>query len=63
VRYAFANRNASRDFIKSHAQEMDDAIIDSHIGLYVNEFTVSLGETGRKAVETLTEMAQCRKII
>ncbi|QTA89774.1 1,4-dihydroxy-6-naphthoate synthase [Desulfonema magnum] len=63
VNYAFENRDASREFIKSHAQEMDDTVIDSHINLYVNDFTISLGETGRKAVETLAEMAQCRKII
>ena len=42
---------------------MDDEVIDGHISLYVNEFSISLGETGRKAVETLAEMVQCRKII
>jgi len=63
VCHAFENRDASRAFIKSHAQEMDDEVIDGHISLYVNEFSISLGETGRKAVETLAEMVQCRKII
>ncbi len=63
VAYAFENKDASRAFIKSHAQEMDDTVIDSHINLYVNDFSMSLGETGRKAVETLEEMLRCRKIM
>ncbi len=45
--------DAPRAFIRSHAQEMADDIIDRHIGLYVNEFSVSLGEAGRKAVDVL----------
>ncbi|OQY58565.1 MAG: hypothetical protein B6245_11195 [Desulfobacteraceae bacterium 4572_88] len=56
VNYAFEHREASRAFIKSHAREMDGAVIDKHIGLYVNEFTVSLGETGMKAVRKVSEM-------
>lgn len=63
VGYAFKNRDASRTFIKSHAQEMDDTVIDSHINLYVNDFTVSLGEIGRNAVETLGEMVRCRQMM
>lgn len=56
VTYAFEHREASRAFVRSHAQEMDDTVIDSHIALYVNEFTVSLGETGMKAVQKVSEM-------
>jgi 1,4-dihydroxy-6-naphthoate synthase len=55
VNYAFKNRQASRDYVKSLAQEMDDQVIDSHINLYVNEFTLSLGEKGREAVYILKE--------
>lgn len=61
--YAKKNRNASRTFVKQHAQELDDKVIDGHIDLYVNDFSVSLGTTGRKAVETLEEMARWKKII
>ena len=56
VRYAFGNRSASRDFVKSYSQELDDKVIDSHIDLYVNEFTLSLGENGREAVRVLRDM-------
>ena len=54
VEFAFANPQLSREFIKSHAQELEDSVIDSHIALFVNEFSVSLGSEGRRAVEQLT---------
>ncbi len=60
VRYAFENPLVSREYVKSLAQEMDDGVIDQHIGLYVNEFTITLGEKGREAVKRLEEMSRCR---
>jgi 1,4-dihydroxy-6-naphthoate synthase len=59
VKYAFENPLASREYVKSLAQEMDDQVIDQHIRLYVNEFTLSLGEKGREAVKKLEEMSGC----
>ena len=63
ILYAFANRDASREFVKAHAQELDNEVIDSHITLYVNDFSLSLGDTGRQAIETLKKMAQCQKLL
>ncbi len=63
IQYAFENKGVSRDFIKLHAQEMDDQVIDGHIALYVNDFTKSLGNKGRKAIQTLEEMARWKKIL
>ena len=54
IAYAFENPSLSRDYIKRHAQELDDRVIDSHIALFVNDYSLSLGEEGRKAVEQLT---------
>lgn len=54
IEYAFAHPEASREFIKTHAQELDDEVIDKHIALFVNDFSLSLGEEGRRAVEQLT---------
>ena len=59
VKFAFENPEVSREYVKSLAQEMDDNVIDRHIKLYVNEFTLSLGEKGRKAVQKLEEMTGC----
>ncbi len=53
VRYALAHPEASRDFIKKHARELDEEVIRSHIDLFVNDFSVDLGNEGRTAVERL----------
>lgn len=53
IAYAFAHPEVSRDFIKSHAQEMEDSVIDRHIALFVNEFSLTLGDEGREAVRRL----------
>jgi 1,4-dihydroxy-6-naphthoate synthase len=37
-------------YIKDHAQEMDEEVIRSHIGLYVNDYSRDLGEDGTAAV-------------
>lgn len=55
IEYAFANPATSRDFIKSHAQELEDDVIDKHIALFVNDFSLTLGDEGRRAVEELTK--------
>ncbi len=50
VEFAFLNRKSPMDFVKYHAQEIDADVINSHIALYVNKYTLSLGEEGREAV-------------
>jgi 1,4-dihydroxy-6-naphthoate synthase len=53
IAYAFAHPKASRDFIKDHAQELEDDVIEKHIALFVNDFSLSLGDEGRRAIEEL----------
>jgi 1,4-dihydroxy-6-naphthoate synthase len=53
VEYAFRKPGACRDFVRQHAQSMQDQVIEDHIRLYVNEYSVSLGEEGRSAVSEL----------
>ena len=57
VEYAFANPEASRAFVRAHAQEMSEEVMRQHIDLYVNEYSVDLGPDGRRAVEVLFERA------
>ncbi|MBL4578791.1 MAG: 1,4-dihydroxy-6-naphthoate synthase [Flavobacteriales bacterium] len=57
VEFALANPESGRGYVRALAQEMDDAVIDQHIALYVNDFTVQLGEEGRSAVHRLFEKA------
>jgi 1,4-dihydroxy-6-naphthoate synthase len=54
--YAFAQYPQLSDFIKSHAQEMSEEVMRQHINLYVNDYTLSLGANGRKAVDTLMQV-------
>ena len=55
VEYALENRESSSEFVIVHAQEMETEVIDAHINLYVNEFSISLGKVGRRAVEKVFE--------
>ena len=63
VEYAFANRAASLPFVREHAQEMSEEVMYRHIDLYVNEYSVSLGAEGRRAVELLFDKARATRII
>lgn len=58
VAYAFANPTDVMFFVKQHAQEMDEAVMKKHIDLYVNEYSIDLAETGKKAVTLLFDKAK-----
>jgi 1,4-dihydroxy-6-naphthoate synthase len=53
VQYAFDHPDASRDYVRAHAQEMSDAVCAAHIALYVNEHTLDVGSDGLRAIERL----------
>jgi 1,4-dihydroxy-6-naphthoate synthase len=54
VQYAFKNSyNTLPDYIKMHSQEMSEEVMRQHINLYVNDFTMDMGDTGRKAIAQL----------
>ncbi len=53
VAHAFAHPEASRSYVRAHAQEMSDAVCDQHIRLYVNEFSLDIGDEGMKAITRL----------
>lgn len=57
VEYAFKNNyEVLSDYVKQHAQEMSEAVMRKHIDLYVNNFSVDLGDQGKQAVLTLMEV-------
>jgi 1,4-dihydroxy-6-naphthoate synthase len=58
VEYAFAHREASLPYVRAHAQEMSEQVMYQHIDLYVNEYSIDLGDQGRRAVQTLFDRAQ-----
>jgi 1,4-dihydroxy-6-naphthoate synthase len=63
VEYAFAHPEASRDYVRAHAQEMDEEVMRRHIELYVNEYSVDLGPDGRRAIDVLFERARTSGLI
>ena len=63
VEFAIKNPLSGLEFIRSHAQEMSSEVIYKHIELYVNKFSVDLGEEGRKAVTIFFDEGIKRGII
>ncbi|MFK0015082.1 1,4-dihydroxy-6-naphthoate synthase [Streptomyces sp. NPDC091027] len=63
VRMAWDDPQASRPYVRAHAQELDPAVADQHIGLYVNEFTADLGEAGYAAVRGLLTRAAAEGLV
>ena len=63
VQFAFENPESSSDYVSQNAQAMNSEVAKQHIKLYVNEYSVDLGKTGREAVEILVNKAVDLKII
>jgi 1,4-dihydroxy-6-naphthoate synthase len=63
VEFAFANPKSGLEFIRSHAQEMSEEVMYKHIELYVNKYSVELGEEGRKAIRLMFDTATQKHII
>jgi len=58
VQYAFSHPEDSMVFIKQNAQEMDPKVMQQHIKLYVNEFSLDLGDIGKNAVKLMMSKAK-----
>lgn len=56
IDYAFAHYPQLSDYVKQHAQEMSEEVMRQHIDLYVNNYSLDLGEDGRKAVGVLLDV-------
>jgi 1,4-dihydroxy-6-naphthoate synthase len=63
VEHAFADPDASRSYVAEHAQEMDPTVQARHIGLYVNEFSVNLGDAGYEAIRSLLTRAEAAGLV
>jgi 1,4-dihydroxy-6-naphthoate synthase len=49
------------DYVTQHSQEMQESVMRQHIDLYVNQFSLSLGEEGRRAVDVLIQVYNSMK--
>lgn len=63
VNYAFSHPGACLPYIRQHAQEMDDEVVQNHIGLYVNDYSRNLGKEGFAAIEQFLERGRAVKAL
>ena len=56
LEYAFAHYPLVTDYVKQHSQEMSEAVMRQHIDLYVNNYSLQLGEDGKAAVHTFLDI-------
>ncbi|MDR1415782.1 MAG: 1,4-dihydroxy-6-naphthoate synthase [Prevotellaceae bacterium] len=60
VDYALQNPDESRTFVKHYARELSDDVIDKHIDMFVNGYTQSLGNEGKRAISALFDLTGMR---
>lgn len=58
IEYAYANSAEPKSYIKKHSQELEDEVIEQHIGLYVNDYSLDLGADGARAVSELFRLSE-----
>ncbi len=63
VEFAHNNPNAVKDYIRQHAQEMDEQVMQQHIDLYVNDYTLDYMTDGEAAITDLYQRAEAASII
>jgi 1,4-dihydroxy-6-naphthoate synthase len=56
IEFAFGAYPDLSSYVKMHAQEMSEPVMRKHIDLYVNNYSLSLGEEGRQAVKKILEV-------
>lgn len=56
IRFAFAAYPQLAAYVRTHAQEMSEDVMRSHIDLYVNDYSLTLGNEGRAAINTLLDV-------
>ena len=57
INYSLSHRSEAMPYIRSFAREMDEEVMMNHIDLYVNDFTLALGEKGKAALDELLKRA------
>jgi 1,4-dihydroxy-6-naphthoate synthase len=58
IEFAFSNYPSLTDYIRNNAQEMSEDVMRKHINLYVNDYSLALGELGKEAVHRLLKVHQ-----
>lgn len=57
IEYSRSRAEEAMNYIRTHAQELDEAVINQHIQTFVNDLSLDHGDTGRKSLQLLLEKA------
>lgn len=63
LEYAYKDSFASYRFVSENANDMDSTVMNNHIKLFVNEFTLNLGKKGKEAVNEMFRIASEKSVI
>jgi 1,4-dihydroxy-6-naphthoate synthase len=63
IEYAFENPDSPLAYMQCHAQEMDKKVMMQHVELYVNKYSIDLGDEGKSAITKMFNLAQEKGII
>ncbi|MEZ7838114.1 MAG: 1,4-dihydroxy-6-naphthoate synthase [Flavobacteriales bacterium] len=63
IEFAFNNPLESLEYVKLNAQEMDAEVMQKHINLYVNDYSISLGAKGKSAIQYMYDFSVEKKLI
>ena len=63
IENSIARPERTVDYVRRHAQEIDEGVLSRHIETFVNDYSLDLGDEGRRAVEKLRELARAAGIV
>ena len=63
IEYAYAHPAEVRPYIRQYAQEMDESVMQQHINLYVNRYSLQYGDDGEAAIRDLYDRAEQAGIV
>jgi 1,4-dihydroxy-6-naphthoate synthase len=58
IEFAYSNYPELTDYIRQHSQEMSEDVMRKHIDLYVNNYSIDLGDEGKSAIKKLIDVYQ-----
>jgi 1,4-dihydroxy-6-naphthoate synthase len=63
IQHALDHRDAALEYAMQFARDLEPALANKFVGMYVNERTLNYGEDGREAIRKLLQMGYERGII
>src|ERR1022692_3657255 len=63
VQYAMEHREEALSYALQFGRDLDHPLADKFVGMYVNEFTIDMGERGREGVRRMLQLGHERGLI